>query len=250
MNALNRPIYLEEVGSTNAWAKAHLDRFGTVGAVYSTNQTAGRGRLGRVWANCAGQALYYTAVLRRPLAQPAALPLFASLAAARVLRQRYGIPCQIKWPNDLLLNGKKIVGILCESVTDARGETAIVCGIGINLGQGQAYFDAAALPHATSLALQGVAVDLAADPARLAGDLTELGFGEGLAAFAADGFAACRAAYTAACINLGRRVLYDGGAGLATDVDENGCLVVQDETDGATHVFTGEVRVRGIYGEL
>ena len=65
--------------------------------------------------------------------------------------------CQIKWPNDLLLNGKKIVGILCESVSygyqqQGRG---ILCGIGINLAQPQSYFDAADLPHGTSLALQG-----------------------------------------------------------------------------------------------
>ena len=74
--------------------------------------------------------------------------------------------CRIKWPNDLLLNGKKVVGILCESVSygyqmQGRG---IVCGIGINLAQPQSYFDAANLPNGTSLELQGAKVDLAADP--------------------------------------------------------------------------------------
>ena len=61
------------------------------------------------------------------------------------LKLRYGVDCQIKWPNDLLLNGKKVVGILCESVSygyqqQGRG---ILCGIGINLAQPQSYFDAA-----------------------------------------------------------------------------------------------------------
>ena len=88
-----------------------------MGAVYTTNQTAGRGRLGRSWVNAEGRALYYTAVIREPLAQPATLPLLASLAVRDQLAQRYGVDCQIKWPNDLLLNGKKIVGILCESVS-------------------------------------------------------------------------------------------------------------------------------------
>ena len=54
----NNLIYLPEVGSTNAWAKENLDRFADVGAVYSTHQTAGRGRLGRTWTDAPGQGLY------------------------------------------------------------------------------------------------------------------------------------------------------------------------------------------------
>ena len=113
-------IYLPEVGSTNAWAKENLARFADVGAVYSTHQTAGRGRLGRTWTDAPGQGLYYSVVLKTPLAQPGTLPLYASLAAASALKQRYNVDCQIKWPNDLLLNGKKIVGILCEIAPDGH----------------------------------------------------------------------------------------------------------------------------------
>ena len=158
-NSVNELYYLEEVDSTNTWAKANLDKFGPVGAVYTTSQTAGRGWRGHTWINASGQALYYTVVLKTELAQPESLPLFASMAVADALEQRYGIQCQIKWPNDLLLNGKKIVGILCEGMPDHH---AIVCGIGINLAQPQSYFDAMELPHGTSLALQGIAVDPAA----------------------------------------------------------------------------------------
>ena len=170
MTGINPLIRLEETGSTNAWAKAHLDAFGPVGAVYTTSQTAGRGRRGHSWTNAAGQALYYTAVLQLPLADPAALPLYASLAVAGALRDRYGARCQIKWPNDLLLNGKKIVGILCESVCAPTpgGPRAVLCGIGINLAQPAEYFAAAGLPHATSLALEGLPVDPAADADALA----------------------------------------------------------------------------------
>ncbi|MCF7634350.1 biotin--[acetyl-CoA-carboxylase] ligase, partial [Oscillospiraceae bacterium SCCA1] len=160
-NSVNELYYLEEVDSTNTWAKANLDKFGPVGAVYTTSQTAGRGRRGHTWINASGQALYYTVVLKTELAQPESLPLFASMAVADALEQRYGIQCQIKWPNDLLLNGKKIVGILCEGMPDHH---AIVCGIGINLAQPQSYFDAMALPHGTSLALQGIAVDPGGGP--------------------------------------------------------------------------------------
>ena len=152
-NSVNELYYLEEIDSTNTWAKANLDKFGPVGAVY------------------------YTVVLKTELAQPESLPLFASMAVADALEQRYGIQCQIKWPNDLLLNGKKIVGILCEGMPDYH---AIVCGIGINLAQPQSYFDAMELPHGTSLALQGVAVDPAADAAALAESMTNFGFDRAL----------------------------------------------------------------------
>ena len=114
--SINEVRYLPECGSTNAYMKEHFEEFGPVGAVYTTNQTAGRGRLGRTWVNAEGKALYYTVAIKEPLAQPATLPLLASLAVRRQLALRYGVDCQIKWPNDLLLNGKKIVGILCESV--------------------------------------------------------------------------------------------------------------------------------------
>ena len=254
--SINEVRYLPECGSTNAYVKEHFEEFGPVGAVYTTNQTAGRGRLGRTWVYAEGKGLYYTAAIREPLAQPATLPLLASLAVRRQLQLRYGVECQIKWPNDLLLNGKKIVGILCESVCygyqqQGRG---ILCGIGINLAQPQSYFDAAGLPHGTSLALQGAAVDLAADPQWLAEALTDFGFDRPLYVFAREGFAPFRSEYKAACINLGRRVTFDlpdgsQGAGEAVDVDDEGRLVVRTDS-GEEHVFTGEVSVHGIYGAV
>ena len=65
--SINEVRWLSECGSTNAYAKEHFEEFGPVGAVYTTNQTAGRGRLGRSWVNAEGRALYYTAVIREPL---------------------------------------------------------------------------------------------------------------------------------------------------------------------------------------
>ena len=239
-------IYLPEVDSTNLWAKHNLDKFGPIGAVYTTHQTAGRGRLGRSWLDAPHKGLYYTAVIRTDLVQPATLPLFASLAVCDALRERYRIDCQIKWPNDLLLNGKKIVGILCEVGPDGH---SIVVGIGINLAQPQEYFDAAGLPHGTSLALQGIAVDPAVDAAALAESMTNFGFDRALYGFEREGFSAIRDAYKARCVNLGRHVTFDGGEGTAVDVDEEGRLVVQG-AEGSTHVFTGEVSVHGIYGAV
>ena len=68
--SINEVRYLPECGSTNAYVKEHFEEFGPVGAVYTENQTAGRGRLGRSWVNAEGKALYYTGAIREPLAQP------------------------------------------------------------------------------------------------------------------------------------------------------------------------------------
>ena len=62
--SINEVRYLHECGSTNAYVKEHFEEFGPVGAVYTTNQTAGRGRLGRTWVNAEGKALYYTVAIR------------------------------------------------------------------------------------------------------------------------------------------------------------------------------------------
>ena len=158
--------------------------------------------------------------------------------------------------HDFFAVEQQVVGILCEGVSygyqqQGRG---ILCGIGINLAQPQSYFDAADLPHGTSLALQGAAVDLATDPAWLAEGLTDFGFDRNLYTFARDGFAPFREEYKAACVNLGRRVTFDlpdgsQGAGEAVDVDAEGRLVVRTDA-GEQHVFTGEVSVHGIYGAV
>ena len=151
---------------------------------------------------------------------------------------------------------KKIVGILCEGVSygyqqQGRG---ILCGIGINLAQPQSYFDAADLPHGTSLALQGANVDLTTDPEWLAEALTDFGFDRPMYVFARDGFAPFREEYKKACVNIGRRVTFDlpgggEGSGEAVDIDEEGRLVVHTDS-GEEHVFTGEVSVHGIYGAV
>lgn len=167
--SINEVRYLTECGSTNAYVKEHFEEFGPVGAVYTTNQTAGRGRLGRTWVNAEGRALYYTVAIREPLAQPATLPLLASLAVRDQLKLRYGVDCQIKWPNDLLLNGKRSwASSASVSYGYEQQGRGILCGIGINLAQPQSYFDAADLPHGTSLELQGAKVDLSTDPEWLA----------------------------------------------------------------------------------
>ena len=95
--SINEVRWLSECGSTNAYAKEHFEEFGPVGAVYTTNQTAGRGRLGRSWVNAEGRALYYTAVIREPPAPgPAARVSGPSLPPCRCWQ---ALPSAISWPS-------------------------------------------------------------------------------------------------------------------------------------------------------
>ncbi len=246
--------YLSQCDSTNRWAKENYDQLMPYGAVYTLNQTCGRGRLGRRWENAANQALYYTAVVSMPMVQPETLPQLMSLVAVDALRQQYGAVCQIKWPNDLLLQGKKIAGILCESTADPKNPDVRiwVLGIGINLAQPKQQFDAQNLPHAGSLAMAGYAVDIKRDVPELVTRITT-GLAHRLEDFTKEGFAPLRKDYCAACVNLGRHVTWQAGENTATgkcaDVDDMGRLVVETDT-GTNEIFTGEVSVQGIYGVL
>ena len=95
------------------------------------HQTAGRGRLGRSWEDTPGLSLLCSVLLRPPATRPAPeLSLVAAAATAETVEQQTGRPAQIKWPNDVILAGRKVAGILAEM----RGD-AIVVGIGINVNQ-------------------------------------------------------------------------------------------------------------------
>lgn len=236
---------LPEADSTNLYCKAHLSRMGHFDAVWTTCQTAGRGRRGHVWQNAPGAALYYTILFKEPLADPACLPLASGLAAARALEECFGVECALKWPNDLLLGGKKAVGILCEGFGGA-----FVSGIGVNLSQTAEFFAAAGLPHGVSVAGH-LGRPLPPDAPRQLAEALSRRFtaDEDLQRFYREGFAPLRGAYTARCVNLGRQVWFEGGEGVAETVDEQGRLVVAAQ-GGLRHVLSGEVSVKGIYGRV
>ena len=236
---------LPAADSTNLYCKAHLSRMGHFDAVWTTCQTAGRGRRGHVWQNAPGAALYYTILFKEPLADPACLPLASGLAAARALEECFGVECALKWPNDLLLGGKKAVGILCEGFGGA-----FVSGIGVNLSQTGEFFAAAGLPHGVSVAGH-LGHPLPPDAPRQLAEALSRRFtaDEDLQRFYREGFAPLRGAYTARCVNLGRQVWFEGGEGVAETVDEQGRLVVAAQ-GGLRHVLSGEVSVKGIYGRV
>lgn len=147
-----RVLLFDSVASTNDIALEQ--ELGAV--VHADVQTAGRGRHGREWICPPGAGVQLSFTLDPPaeLRRPVVLTAWAAVAIAETVRRLTGVPARIKWPNDVLLRGKKVAGILIEM------RTVVVVGIGLNLNQAREQFDAAGLPDAGSLAeASGSALD-------------------------------------------------------------------------------------------
>lgn len=150
----------ERVASTNDAARALALEGAEHGtAVLAGEQTRGRGTRGRTWHSPAGLGLYASFVLRGPGGGPFPLlhllPLAAGLAAADAVRAEAGIEVRLKWPNDLVADGKKLGGILCEGVSGGAGGDFAVVGVGLNVGHRPDDLPAEIRPRATSLRMEG-----------------------------------------------------------------------------------------------
>lgn len=149
--------YLQKVSSTNdhlLLLAAQKAPHGTV--VVAEEQTRGRGRLRRDWLSAPNRGIYLSVLFRNPLPVQVAMQStqVAALALVKVLRDIYGVPGLIKWPNDVLIGQKKVAGILTEMQSDQDFARLIVMGIGINANHSQDDFVAQFRYPATSIALE------------------------------------------------------------------------------------------------
>lgn len=152
-----REVRLEETDSTNNFAKLHLDEFADKTVIYAMRQNYGRGRLNRIWVDLGEGNLFMSVVLKPSDKHKEVFPnltQYLSVCLCKIL-ENYGLKPQIKWPNDVLINGKKIAGILSESVMQSGGRfKGIVLGIGVNLNAEQKDIDAIPDKIATALNLE------------------------------------------------------------------------------------------------
>lgn len=128
--------YLEKTESTNDYALQLASRGAPHGTVIvAEEQTRGRGRLRREWLSTAKRGIYMSILLTNPLPVNIApqTTYVAALALAKVLRAEYGLPASLKWPNDILIGGRKTAGILTEMQSDQDLSRFIVIGIGVNV---------------------------------------------------------------------------------------------------------------------
>lgn len=243
----------ESIDSTNSFLKRAAAEGAPNGAVaVADEQTAGRGRRGRSFSSGAGRGVYLSALLRPRLSPKKVLPLTAlgAVAACNAVERACGVRPQIKWTNDLVLNGKKLSGTLTE--LSLEGESGAldyaVIGIGVNCNNAREDFPPELRDIATSLCLEtGRRVCRAALAAALIEELDGL-----YAALQGGDTAAYLAAYRRDCLTLGREVqlLWQDAREKVTalDVDEQFGLVVRHEDGRVETVRTGEVSVRGLYG--
>ncbi len=129
-------VFSLKTDSTNLQARRCALRGAEEGLVLlADSQSAGKGRLGREWESPEGVNLYFSVVLRPPLFPPAAaqVPLLAGVAVARAISRETGLEARIKWPNDVLIGGKKAAGILAEMETEGSGIRFVILGIGVNV---------------------------------------------------------------------------------------------------------------------
>ncbi len=149
-------IHYFRIGSTNDVALELSPREAPHGTVIlAEEQTAGRGRMGRKWHSEKGRGIYSSVILRPPLAPTSApiLTLMAGLAAREAVLAATGLRADIRWPNDLLINGKKVSGILTEMSAELDRLHSVVLGIGINVNHSR--MPAEIREIASSLALEG-----------------------------------------------------------------------------------------------
>lgn len=239
--------HFEVLDSTNDYLKENAPGLPHGAAVTASSQTAGKGRLGRRWSAEPGESLALSVLLRgwRP-EELGPLPLVAGLAVCEGVEALCGIPCAVKWSNDVLTGNRKLCGILCESRMAGAGADAVV-GIGVNLHQTGDALARLGLVYATSLFLatgkRYGAPETAAAVLNALEPLLETCRGEG--------FGALRERYRGRCVTLGRtvRVCRDGVEREARSVDvapDGALLCVLDGEIQAVHA--GEVSVRGLFG--
>ena len=249
-------FYAPELPSTNAVLRDLARQGAPHGSVaVCHHQTAGRGRMSRSWETPAGEALTFSVLLRPRLRPEEAqlCTLAAAVAVAGMISGRFpGLKARIKWPNDVVVEGRKVCGILSEAGFGADGLDYVVTGVGLNVNQ-PAFSGELADKAASLLGLlrrsDGDAQPL--DRAELLRDFLSR-FEEQMDRLEAGGFAAIRPMYEELSATIGQAVQVIAPAesytGIAQGVDETGALLVRRQDGTMERVLCGDVSVRGLMG--
>ena len=244
----NTIIKLETVDSTNQYVKNNAKDLETGTVVVAKEQTAGRGRLSRNWSSPSGDGIWMSFLLRPDLSPEkcSGLTLVTALALSKSLRKYTGMDLLIKWPNDVVCNGKKVAGILTELAVDNMETDYVVVGVGINVNTKE--FPQEIRDVATSLFLEG-AKERSFDKI-IQGFCAEFNKLYGIYVETAD-LHNMKDEYEALLVNKGRVVCIqeDGKEfkGIAVGINDEGELLFEKDSQIRT-IRAGEVSVRGIYG--
>lgn len=238
-------VYFSEVDSTNVQAQRLAEQGALDGTVVvADSQSAGKGRLGRRWDSPPGVNLY-TSVILRPAISPlraAQLTFVAAVAVARAIKESCGLQVQVKWPNDLLLHGRKVAGLLSEMSAESERIHYVVLGIGINVNLDPAHLPADLRYPATSLKAAAGAHCPRACLARHLFQHLDVLYQE----YLQSGFSPIARYWEALCAWRGRRVEVDRGQdriqGLFSGIDDNGALLIDAGAEEPLKIYAGDVR--------
>ncbi|MDR2654654.1 MAG: biotin--[acetyl-CoA-carboxylase] ligase [Oscillospiraceae bacterium] len=236
-------LFFESLLSTNDYCKNEASLPGEL-VVIAKSQSAGKGRLSRVWKDLPGASLSMSLLIKPAnIINMRQLPFVCGLSLRAALSDFAGISVGLKWVNDVVYGGGKLAGILCESRISG-GEAAAICGFGLNLNQDQEYFDKNGLKFASSLKLlTGRNFDIL-ETAKAILEKFNIYYN----IYQRSGFAPLCGEYNRHCVNIGREAVFqkDGKEtrGTALLVLENGNLLVR-AGGGDIALESGEVSVRG-----
>lgn len=248
-DVLNKIIYLDEVDSTNTHAKLEAEK----GApdwtlVTAGRQTGGKGRRGRSFASPEGVGIFMTLILKPEFLPTKAsmLTLISGMAVCQGIREITNLKAMIKWPNDIVVNGRKICGILTEMSSEMEAINYIVTGIGINVNNAEFPPDIA--DKATSVKLETQKAFRRSDI--IACVIKHLKSYYDTFLKTTD-LSLLKEEYNSLMVNTGKKVFVVQGSdsyeAVAKSIDNDGELII--ERDGRTdRVMSGEVSVRGVYG--
>ena len=235
-------IYLEEIDSTNKYAKENIKKFDDLTVIYAGNQTAGRGRLSRKWCTSKGDNIYASIVLKPSdniKDVYSNLTQYLCLVLSEVLEE-YGVLSEIKWPNDIRINKKKISGILAEAVSSSNKLEGIILGFGVNLNCSKNFIDNINQP-ATSLNLEtGLKINRGIFLKKVI-DKFCLRYNK----FIEEGFLLIREDYLRRAEFLNKtvtvRVFDEEISGIAKDITENGALKLIDKNNNEHVLLIGDI---------
>ncbi len=237
-------ISLSATVSTNAVAFKMADEGAEEGSVVIAEcQSGGKGRLGRKWASPAGVNLYCSVILRPPI-QPVAAPqltFLSVIAVARTIEQLTPLQARIKWPNDILIEGKKVAGLLNEMSAETDKVNFVILGIGVNLNMSLVQFPEDLRHPATSLFIEtGKKVDRTAFTRILLQELDDL-----YATFLREGYAPARKEWLERSRLAGVLVTVTDHdkvkTGRVAGIDEYGALLL----DSGEQILSGDVVIGG-----
>ncbi len=240
--------YYDKVDSTNETAKLLARKGAEEGTlVIADRQLMGKGRLGKTWDSPSGTGIWMSLILRPKITpgQASQLTLLAGLNMCEAIGRVTGLDSQIKWPNDIVVNGKKACGILTEMSAELDGVNYIILGIGVNVNMKSFGED---LPHATSLALESGKTYLRRYIVKEFLQLFETDY---MRYKDEKSIVVFLERYKKNCITLNHDIKIIASDGeyiaYAKDIAADGSLIVIDDNKQERSVFSGEVSVRGIY---